>query len=116
MTGGMTAATTATTVATTAARPDPSAHQVGRLRDRLRGVQQVGDEIRELVGVLLDGCQVLRAAHRVLHRAVALRLGKSLDRGDRRAELVGDVGDEFLAQLLVTDRFRRVVDDQHNPR
>ena len=52
------------------------------------------------VGLLGDDAQEAPGRVGVVERAVEQRLGEALDRGDRRLELVRDVGDEVAADRL----------------
>ena len=61
--------------------------------------QQVVDQPDEAVGLALDGGEEAIACVEVVHRAIAQRLGQPLDRGERRAQLVTDVGDQVRAGL-----------------
>ena len=107
-------------------RPDPfeqRRHDVLRIehlqrevrRARLDGgqVEQLVDELGEVIGLALD----LRGevAHRggVVDRARRECLGKQLDRGQRRAQLVPDVGDEVAAHALDTPQRGDIVQRQH---
>ena len=76
-----------------------------------REVQQIVHQIAKLPRVPRDGGEKTLGALWILERAVLKRLDKSGDHGERRAQLVRDVGDELLAQLFVTPRFGDIVRD-----
>ena len=66
--------------------------------------------------MLLDRRQEFGADDRIRQRAFHQRFGEAFDDRERRAQFVADVGDEFLAQLLIADGSRGVVGDEHEAR
>ena len=65
-----------------------------------RQVEQLVDELGEMVDLALDlGREVLRRRG-VVDGSGGEGLGQQLDRGQRRAQLVADVGDEVAANAL----------------
>ena len=79
----------------------------------LREEQQVVDDGVEPVRLPGDDAEELLGGLRLAHRAVEQRLHEPLDRGDRRAEFVGDVRDEIAPEILEPADARHVVQDHH---
>ena len=70
--------------------------------------QEVVDEAAHAHGFLLGAAHGLAEAGLVVEGAALVELGVAPDRGDRRAQLVGGVGDELAQPLL--GRLRALVE------
>ena len=57
-------------------------------------VQQLVDQLRQVIDLALDLVREVARGLRIVDRATGQRLGQQLDRGERRSQLVADVGDE----------------------
>ena len=64
--------------------------------------------------MFFDGLQESRRHGRVVFRALEERLDVALDHGERRAQLVADVGDEFLARVFQLFEPRQVVEHENH--
>ena len=79
----------------------------------LREEQQVVDDGVEPVRLAGDDAEELLRGLRLAHGAVEQRLHEPLDRGDRRAEFVGDVRHEVAPEVFEPADARHVVQDHH---
>ncbi len=76
-------------------------------------LEQLGDQVRQAVDLDMHATQEIRAGGRVVERAGLERFHERLERGDRRAELVRDVGDEIAAGGLDAPQLGHVLEQQH---
>ena len=77
--------------------------------------EQVEDQLVEPLGLLVDSLEEPGVDRLVVEGPVQQGLGVGLDRGQRRLELVGGVGDEVLPHPLEPAQLGDVVEDETAP-